>query len=63
MSTATVKVSGNNMYVPICQTSCIYYASFNFESFRERLALYDSSFEPSSIDKTFGLRGKGKLDV
>ena len=39
-------------------------ASFNCGSFfRERLALYDQSFEPSSIDKTFGLRGKGKLDV
>jgi len=33
------------------------------DEYRERLALYDSSFEPSSIDKTFGLRGKGKLDV
>ena len=34
-----------------------------FDLIRERLALYDQSFEPSSIDKTFGLRGKGKLDV
>ena len=51
-----------------CQIFKQYYAnasfvSFDFESFRERLALYDQSFEPSSIDKTFGLRGKGKLDV
>ena len=37
--------------------------SKNFLLLRERLALYDQSFEPSSIDKTFGLRGKGKIDV
>ena len=52
----------------ICTKYALYMHYMHFAAtfgilIRERLALYDQSFEPSSIDKTFGLRGKGKLDV